>query len=78
MDLFNSRCTVGRLAGTLVLDNRLLAQGTTSGVTTCNYDTVDKVENFTYRNGVAHAYSDDPLNRRTQMGSSKNSTAIPN
>jgi RHS repeat-associated protein len=61
-----------------VTDNRLLAQGATSGVTTYNYDTVGNLQNFVYPNGVTHAYSYDTLNRLTQMGSSKNGTAISN
>jgi len=61
-----------------VTDNRLLAQGAASGVTTYNYDTVGNLQNFVYPNGLTHAYSYDPLNRLTQMGSSKNGAAISN
>ena len=58
-----------------VTDNRLLAQGASSGVTTYNYDAVGNLQNFTYPNGVVHAYTYDALNRLTQMGSSKNSSS---
>jgi len=68
--------TLNRLA--TVTDNRLLAQGATSGLTTYNYDAVGNLQNFVYPNGVTSAYSYDALNRLTQMGSSKNSTAISN
>src|SRR5262249_53019357 len=61
-----------------VTDNRLLAQGAASGVTTYNYDAVGNLQNFAYPNGVTHAYSYDALNRLTQMGSSKNATALSN
>ena len=59
----------------LPADKRL---STTSGVRTYNYDAVGNLQNFVYPNGVTHAYSYDPLNRLTQMGSSKNGTAISN
>jgi RHS repeat-associated protein len=68
--------TLNRLA--TVTDNRLLAQGATSGLTTYNYDAVGNLQNFTYPNGVVSAYTYDPLNRLTQMGSSKSQTAISN
>ena len=61
-----------------VTDNRLLAQGAASGLTTYNYDEVGNLQNFTYPNGVTHAYTHDTLNRLMQMGSSKNSSAISN
>ena len=61
-----------------VTDNRLLAQGATSGLTTYNYDAVGNLQNFVYPNGVTHAYTYDTLNRLTQMGSSNNSAAISN
>lgn len=61
-----------------VTDNRLLAQGAASGVTTYNYDPVGNLQNFTYPNGVTHAYTYDTLNRLTQMGSAKSGTAISN
>ena len=59
-----------------VTDNRLLAQGATSGVTTYNYDAVGDLQSFTYPNGVTHAYTYDALNRLTQIASSKNAAAI--
>jgi YD repeat-containing protein len=68
--------TLNRLA--TVTDNRLLAHGAASGVTTYNYDAVGNLQNFAYPNGVTHAYSYDPLNRLTQMGSSKNASSISN
>jgi RHS repeat-associated protein len=55
-----------------VTDNRLVAQGATSGVTTYNYDPVGNLANYTYPNGVTSAYTYDTLNRLTQMGASKN------
>ena len=63
-------------AGISVTDNRLLAQGATSGLTTYNYDAVGNLQNFVYPNGVTSAYTYDALNRLTQMGSSKNATAL--
>lgn len=36
------------------------------------------LQNFSYPNGVTHAYTYDGLNRLTQMGSSKNQTALSN
>ena len=68
--------TLNRLS--TVTDNRLLAQGATSGVTTYNYDAVGNLQNFSYPNGVTSAYSYDALNRLTQMGSSKSSASISN
>lgn len=47
-------------------------------MTTYNYDAVGNLQNFVYPNGVTHAYSYDPLNRPTQMGSSKNASSISN
>ena len=61
-----------------VTDNRLVAQGTTSGVTTYNYDAVGNLQNYTYANGVTSAYSYDGLNRLTQMGAAKGGTSISN
>ncbi|HKV81575.1 MAG TPA: hypothetical protein VJP02_25735, partial [Candidatus Sulfotelmatobacter sp.] len=61
-----------------VTDNRLVAQGMASGITTYNYDAVGNLQNFTYPNGVTHAYTYDTLNRLTQMGSSKSQSAISN
>jgi RHS repeat-associated protein len=68
--------TLNRLS--TVTDNRLLAQGAASGLTTYNYDVVGNLQNFVYPNGVTHAYTYDTLNRLTQMGSSKNALAISN
>jgi len=68
--------TLNRLA--TVTDNRLLAQGATSGLTTYNYDAVGNLQNFVYPNGVTSAYTYDALNRLTQMGSSKSQSAISN
>ncbi len=48
------------------------------GVTTYNYDAVGNLQNFAYPNGVTHAYTYDALNRLTQMGASKNGSAISN
>jgi len=36
------------------------------------------LQSFTYPNGVTHAYTYDTLNRLTQVGAAKNSTAISN
>ena len=47
-------------------------------MTTYNYDAVGNLQNFIYPNGVTHAYSYDALNRLTQMGTSKNASAISN
>ncbi len=47
-------------------------------MTTYNYDAVGNLQSFVYPNGVTHAYTYDALNRLTQMGSSKSSTAISN
>jgi RHS repeat-associated protein len=49
-----------------------------SGATTYSYDAVGNLQNFSYPNGVTHAYSYDGLNRVTQVGSSKNSSPISN
>jgi RHS repeat-associated protein len=61
-----------------VTDNRLVAQGITSGVTAYSYDPVGNLLNYSYPNGVTSAYSYDTLNRLTQMGSSKNAASISN
>jgi len=68
--------TLNRLA--TVTDNRLLAQGATSGLTTYSYDAVGNLQNFVYPNAVTHAYTYDPLNRLTQMGASKSQSALSN
>src|SRR5256885_1148597 len=49
-----------------------------SGATTYAYDAVGNLQNFTYPNGVTHAYSYDALNRLTQMGASKSASQISN
>jgi len=54
-----------------VTDNRLVAQGSTSGVTNYGYDAVGNLSGYTYPNGVQTSYSYDGLNRLTQMGSAK-------
>jgi len=54
-----------------VTDNRLVAQGSTSGVTHYSYDPVSNLSGYTYPNGVQTSYSYDGLNRLTQMGSAK-------
>jgi RHS repeat-associated protein len=74
--LKDARDTLNRRS--TVTDNRLLAQGATSGVTTYNYDAVGNLQNFVYPNAVTHAYTYDALNRLTQMGSSKSQSAISN
>jgi RHS repeat-associated protein len=55
-----------------VTDNRLVAQGNTSGVTNYSYDPVGNLSGYTYPNGVQTSYNYDPLNRLTQMGAAKN------
>jgi len=54
-----------------VTDNRLLAQGATSAVTSYNYDPVSSLAGYTYPNTVQTSYTYDALNRLTQMSSSK-------
>ncbi len=54
-----------------VTDNRLVAQGSTSGVTNYGYDAVGNLSGYTYPNGVQTSYNYDGLNRLTQMGSAK-------
>jgi len=49
-----------------------------SGATTYSYDAVGNLQNFSYPNGVTHAYSYDTLNRLTQVGASKNAVGISN
>jgi len=49
-----------------------------SGATTYAFDAVGNLQNFTYPNGVTHAYSYDGLNRLTQVGAAKNAAPISN
>ena len=49
-----------------------------TGATTYSYDAVGNLQNFTYPNGVASAYTYDALNRLTQMGTAKNAMGISN
>jgi YD repeat-containing protein len=49
-----------------------------SGATQYAYDAVGNLQNFVYPNGVTHAYTYDTLNRLTQVGASKNASAISN
>lgn len=56
---------------TSVTDNRLLAQGAASGTTTYSYDPAGNVLGYTYPDGVQTASTYDPLNRLTQISSSK-------
>jgi RHS repeat-associated protein len=49
-----------------------------SGAASYNYDAVGNLQNFSYPNGVTHAYSYDTLNRLTQMGTAKNAMGISN
>jgi len=58
--------------------NRLSTVADASGATQYTYDAVGNLQNFAYPNGVTHAYTYDMLNRLTQMGASKNGTAISN
>ncbi len=54
-----------------VTDNRLLAQGAASGKTAYTYDGVGNVLGYSYPNTVQIAPTYDPLNRLTQISSSK-------
>jgi len=58
--------------------NRLSTATDASGSTTYAYDAVGNLQNFTYPNGVTHAYSYDTLNRLTQVGAAKNADSISN
>jgi YD repeat-containing protein len=57
-------------------DNRLVAQGAASGTTTYGYDPVGNLLGYSYPNGVQTAMAFDPLNRLTEMGSSKSGTTL--
>ena len=58
--------------------NRLGTVTDAFGATTYAYDAVGNLQNFTYPNGVTHAYSYDTLNRLTQVGAAKNSSSLSN
>jgi RHS repeat-associated protein len=58
--------------------NRLGTVTDAFGATTYAYDAVGNLQNFTYPNGVTHAYSYDTLNRLTQVGAAKNSNSLSN
>jgi RHS repeat-associated protein/uncharacterized repeat protein (TIGR01451 family) len=53
-----------------VTDNLLLAQGSPA-VSTFTYDAVGNLSSYTYPNGVLTTATRDPLNRLTQIGSTK-------
>jgi RHS repeat-associated protein/uncharacterized repeat protein (TIGR01451 family) len=53
-----------------IIDNRLLAQGAGSAVTTYNYDTVGNLTNYPYPNSVQTSYIYNSVNRIIQTGSS--------
>jgi RHS repeat-associated protein len=57
-----------------VVDNRLLAQGATSGTTSYGYNAVDILANYTAPNGVQTNYHYDAQYRLTQINSVKTST----
>lgn len=59
-----------------VTDNRLLAQGAASGVTSYSYDAVGNLSDFPYPNSVTTSYAYNALNRLTQMGSSSSRTGV--
>ena len=60
-----------------VTDNRLIAQGVSSAVTTYTYYPVGTVQNYTYStNTVQTAYTYDTLNRLKSIGSAKGSSAL--
>ncbi len=60
-----------------VTDNRLLAQGVSSAVTTYAYYPVGTIKNYTYStNTVQTAYTYDTLNRLKTIGSTKGSTGL--
>jgi len=56
--------------------NRLSTVQDASGTTTYNYDPAGNLASFVYPNGVQHSYTYDALNRLTQMGATKNGTAL--
>jgi RHS repeat-associated protein len=60
-----------------VTDNRLVAQGVSSAVTTYTYYPVGTVQNYTYStNTVQTAYTYDTLNRLKTIGSTKGGTGL--
>ena len=65
---------LGRLAN--VTDNRLVAQGAASGLTTYTYDAVSNQATYTYPNSVQSTFTYDTLNRLTQMVSAKSGTNL--
>lgn len=58
-----------------VTDQRLLAHGATSGITSYNYDPAGNLLNFTYPNTVQSTYTYDTLNRLVNMQNSCGSSA---
>ena len=52
-------------------DSRLLAQGATSATANYTYDAASNLAGYTYPNAVQASCTYDPLNRLTQMSSSK-------
>lgn len=52
-------------------DNRLLAQGASSAVTSYSYDQVGNLAGYTYPNGIQTNHVYDTVNRLTQISSSK-------
>ena len=60
-----------------VTDNRLIAQGVSSAVTTYSYYPVGTIQNYGYStNGVQTAYTYDTLNRLKSIAASKGSSAL--
>jgi RHS repeat-associated protein len=58
-----------------VTDQRLLAHGATSGITSYNYDPAGNLLNFTYPNTIQSAYTYDTLNRLLKMQNTCGSSA---
>lgn len=54
-----------------VTDNRLVAQGAASGLTTYNFDPANNLQTYTYPNGAVTTVTVDNLNRPTVVGSTK-------
>src|SRR5262249_38120729 len=54
-------------------DNRLLAQGAASAITTYSYDPAGNLSSYAYSNGVQTTNTYDALNRLTQTSSAKGS-----
>ena len=61
---------------TKVTDNRLVAQGITTGITTYTYDAFNNLASYTYPNGVQTTLTYDPLQRLTQLVSAKSGTNL--